>query len=214
MKTLGYAVLGLLAAKPRTGYEIAKVMEVPIGYFWTASHSRIYPELLLLEEAGLLRHRVVEGPGPRDTKRYAITKKGRHVLRRWVDSPLTPQPERSELLLRVRVLWLVSTDRAVAFIQDVRLDCEQRLSTYATIEQEISAEGDEWRDPRTPAFASYATLRAGIGYERHLVAWCSWLIEQLRSGTDRDDPAAGSPSSPTPRRERTSPSGPRAPRPG
>ena len=38
MSTLGYAILGLLAAKPRTGYDLARLMRAPIGYMWTAQH--------------------------------------------------------------------------------------------------------------------------------------------------------------------------------
>jgi DNA-binding PadR family transcriptional regulator len=180
MRTLGYAVLGLLAVKPRTGYEIAKFMKAPIGYMWTASHSRIYPELQILEASGLVRHQVIDGPGPRDNKIYTITTKGRTTLARWVDSPLTPQPARSELMLRVRALWTISPDRAIRFIDGVRLDSEQRLAIYLDNERQLAAAGDERLDPRTPAFGSYASLQAGIGHERHLIEWCTWLIAQLR----------------------------------
>lgn len=45
MSTLGYAILGLLAAQPQTGYDLARLMRTPIGYMWTARHSQIYPEL-------------------------------------------------------------------------------------------------------------------------------------------------------------------------
>ena len=62
---LGCALLGLLARSPPTGYDLAKRMERPVGYFWTANHSQIYPELSRLEEAGLVDHTVIEGAGPR-----------------------------------------------------------------------------------------------------------------------------------------------------
>lgn len=182
MGTLGYAVLGSLAVRPRTGYEIAKIMKEPIGYFWSASHSRIYPELQSLDRAGLVRHRVVEGPGPRDNRIYTITVKGRSALTSWVDSPLTPPRPRSELMLRVRTLWTVSPQRAIRFVEGARIDCEHRLATYLNIEDEFAAQGEEHRDPRTPAFGSYATLQAGISHERHLIAWCTWLAEQLGGG--------------------------------
>jgi DNA-binding PadR family transcriptional regulator len=87
--TLGYAILGLLATKPRTGYELAQAMKAPIGYMWTARHSQIYPELARLERAGLVTATVIDGPGPRDTKRYTITEVGLHRLEEWTDSPLT-----------------------------------------------------------------------------------------------------------------------------
>ena len=104
---LAYAILGLLVAEPLTGYQLAQRMRAPIGYMWTAAHSQIYPELAKLLADGQVRAAVIPGRGPRDTKRYTITTAGRQALRGWVDSPLT-EVARSELLLRVRSLWLIS----------------------------------------------------------------------------------------------------------
>jgi len=83
MSTLGYAILGLLAAQPRTGYDLAKLMRAPIGYMWTAHHSQIYPELARLEDDGRVSAAVIDGPGPRDNKRYEITPAGWHALQDW-----------------------------------------------------------------------------------------------------------------------------------
>ena len=84
---LAYAILGLLAAEPLTGYQLAQRMRAPIGYMWTAAHSQIYPELAKLLADGQVRAAVIPGRGPRDTKRYTITTAGRRALRDWVDSP-------------------------------------------------------------------------------------------------------------------------------
>lgn len=177
MSTLGYAILGLLADGPQTGYQVAKRMQAPIGYLWSASHSQIYPELAALQGAGLVRHRVVEGRGPRDNKRYTITVAGRKALTAWVDSPLDVPPTRSELLLRVRSLHLVSPERARDFIEDVRTDHEYRLAVYRAEEQQFDAEevfvGDR------AEVGAYAGLRWGIAYEEQLLQWCTWLLGQL-----------------------------------
>ncbi len=45
MRTLKYAILGLVSQKPMTGYDIYKEFDGPIGNFWSAKHSQIYPEL-------------------------------------------------------------------------------------------------------------------------------------------------------------------------
>lgn len=179
VSTLGYAILGLLARKPRTGYEIARSMAAPIGYMWTANHSQIYPELATLESNGLVRHRVIEGPGPRDTKRYSLTAQGRSALRQWVDSPLPEQPARSELMLRVRCLWLIAPERARTFIGEVRQRHVERLARYRDEEPAFEEEGPAVDDPGSPVFAAHATLAWGISYEQHLVDWCDWLLERL-----------------------------------
>ena len=51
MRTLRYAILGLVDRKPTTGYDIAKEFkERELSNFWSARHSQIYPELAKLAE--------------------------------------------------------------------------------------------------------------------------------------------------------------------
>lgn len=176
--TLGCAVLGLLADRPRTGYELAQAMKAPIGYMWTARHSQIYPELARLESQGLVDATVIDGPGPRDTKRYTVTEEGLRTLKAWTDSPLT-EVARSEFMLRVRCLWLLSPERARQFILTQRKALEQRLETYAYEEAAFALEGDAVDDPTSPSFAEYATLRYGIMRIRDTIAWCDWLLGRL-----------------------------------
>ena len=178
--TLGFALLGLLARAPRTGYELTRAMHQPIGYFWTASHSQVYPELARLETAQLVNHSVIDGPGPRDTKRYAITATGKGALAAWATQPAPPAASRDEFLLKVFSLWLVEPGQARELVVARRAAHEAQLEQYERLAAEIEAEyGAELRDPRTPQFSSYATLRRGLGFERHARDWCQWLAEAL-----------------------------------
>ena len=178
MSTLGYAILGLLAQGPRTGYEVAQAMKAPIGYMWTARHSQIYPELARLRSQSLVTAKVIEGPGPRDSKQYRITDSGLQALEAWTDSPLS-EVNRSEFMLRVRCLWLLSPDRARGFIQTQRSDCALRLEAMAYEEADFILRGEAVDDPASPWFAQYATLRYGIMRTRDTIAWCDWLLGRL-----------------------------------
>ena len=60
MTTLGYAILGLLSREELSGYDLTGRMKGRVGYFWSARHSQIYPELARLEEGGYVTHSVVE----------------------------------------------------------------------------------------------------------------------------------------------------------
>ena len=190
--TLGFAILGELARQPLTGYDLARRMAVPIGYMWTASHSQIYSELAALQVDRAVRARVIDGPGPRDTKRYTITARGRRMLAQWVDSPLPAAPVRSELMLRVRSFWLISPERAQAFIEGVLLDHEQRLAVLTDEERDFAENAYPIDDPSSWAFGAYATVQAGLTGQRAMIAWCRWLLGRL------DD--AAQPASKTSRR--------------
>jgi DNA-binding PadR family transcriptional regulator len=178
VNTLGYAILGLVAVQPRTGYEITQKMKVPIGYMWTARHGQIYPELARLTDVGLLTSTVVRGRGPHDTKRYSITEEGIRALQDWVDAPLVEEP-RSELLLRIRSSWLISPDRALAFIAKQRQWYQQRLASYRNDELLGAIEGADVDDPSTAAFGGYSTLRYGINRMEMTIAWLDWVAERL-----------------------------------
>jgi DNA-binding PadR family transcriptional regulator len=179
MGTLGYAILGLLARRPSTGYQISRAMQRPVGYFWTARHSQIYPELAELESEGLVRGRVIEGPGPRDTKRYAITAAGRNALRAWLDSPLPDQAPKDELMLRVWSLWLLSPDRARELIRTVRDRLQAELDILLIEQEDFHTMPDAITDPGNSAFGEYATLRWGLARRRAFLDWCDWLLDRL-----------------------------------
>lgn len=174
--TLGFALLALLARQPRTGYELRQAMREPVGFFWSASHSQIYPELALLEADRLVRHRVIDGPGPRDTKRYYCTAAGRRSLAEWAVRPPEPAPERDELMLKTYALWTAPPAAARRLIESQRSSHARRLARYEEIEREFeTVHAAAITDPATPQFAAYATLRCGLSYERHRTAWCDWL---------------------------------------
>lgn len=54
MRTLKYAILGLLNRNPMTGYDIVKEFNFQLAEFWNAKHSQIYPELKKLVNEKLI----------------------------------------------------------------------------------------------------------------------------------------------------------------
>ena len=81
-----YAILGLLALKPWTTYELAQQMDRALGQFWPRAESRLYEEPKKLVAAGLARASS-EMVGKRPRTIYTITPKGRRALAKWVPTP-------------------------------------------------------------------------------------------------------------------------------
>ncbi|MGW0485575.1 MULTISPECIES: PadR family transcriptional regulator [Nonomuraea] len=173
--TLGFAILAVLARGERTGYDIAQAMRRPVAYFWTARHSQIHTELQKLLAEGLVAYETQAGPGPQDKKIYRLTGAGTAALREWVTEPPRERPERDELVLKTYTAWLAEPEALRRLFADQLARHEARLADYER-EEELFGGPPPVGDPR---FGNYATLRCGLGYERHRADWCRWMLAQL-----------------------------------
>lgn len=175
MSTLGYALLSLLTRGPATGYELTARMRTPIGHFWVAKHSQIYPELARLAEAGYVKVREGAGPGPRAKKTYTLTQSGRKALAEWLPEPPTFTP-RSEVALKAFAVASAEPGPMAEMYERVAREAVAKVAQFeAELEQLVD-------DPAHPRFGNYATLRLGVESNRALHTWASWLAGRLRSG--------------------------------
>lgn len=82
ISTLSMAVLGLIAQKPHSGYDLRKVFSTtPLGHF-SSSPGAIYPALKRIEKSGWVRGSVDNKKTLRPRMVYRITKRGKDVLKR------------------------------------------------------------------------------------------------------------------------------------
>jgi len=180
MATLGYAILGLLSREDLSGYDLTQRMAGQVGYFWSARHSQIYPELARLEEGGYVRHSVVEQTERPDKKVYKITAEGLDALKEWVIQPPVPKPIRDEFTLKASSVWLADKEEAARLFREEGLRHEEQLAHYEELRAWMQG---AWREDLTstdsPEFATYATLRRGIGYEKEYAEWCRWMADSL-----------------------------------
>ena len=169
--TLGHALLGLLADRPRTGYGLLKHFEQSLAYAWPASHSQIYPELAKLLAAGLIR----EGKTlPRGGRPYEITDAGLDEVRRWLRETEPSRTVRSEATLRLFFLWLLEQEDAEAYLHT---EAEQARTVLAELE-EIA----EQEDPDSPKTRAYRiALELGLRANRARLEWAEWAVAELTS---------------------------------
>ncbi len=163
--SLRYAILGLLARRPSTGYELTQTFDRSLRNSWHASHSQIYPELGKLERAGLVE---VVGRGARQSKTYGLTDPGRDELRRWLVEVEPDRSQRSESGLRLFLTPLLDvTDRHTAYERDLA-QVEQELDELEEVRAQV-------QDSEVPeAFAPQVELGIRIN-----TVIRDWLHEQL-----------------------------------
>lgn len=183
MNTLSYALLGLIARKPLSGYDLMRQMRERVGPLWPVGHSQIYPALAALERGGLARHNVVEQTERPDRKVYAATAAGRQALRAWIQAEASGRPLRDEFLLKTYSMWLLRGGEAQELIERER---ERRARSLAEYEGTLSRLRDEWKGEidrgDSPLFASARVLEYAILHERDYLAWCAETLRLLGRG--------------------------------
>lgn len=83
LTTTSYAILGLLALRSFTTYELTQQMERAVGRIWPRARSKVYEEPKKLVAHGLATARK-EKVGRRPRTMYTITPKGRRALKTWL----------------------------------------------------------------------------------------------------------------------------------
>lgn len=180
MTMLGYALLGLLARGAASGYDLTRQMQAPIGFFWRAQHSQIYPQLARLEAQGLVTHEVVKQQDVPDKKVYTITAEGIATLKQWVTETVDMPTVRDEILLKTFSMWLVDPGEVITLFRDQERRHAEQVRVYEALERELKhKDGVQCMDLDSPYFATYVTLQKGIGYERHYLHWCRWMVQVL-----------------------------------
>jgi PadR family transcriptional regulator AphA len=95
-----YAILGLLAVRPYTTYELATQVERTVRRFWPRARSKLYEEPKKLVAAGFAEAALgAQGRRPRTT--YTITPEGRAALAAWLGTDSAEPSLESEHILKI-----------------------------------------------------------------------------------------------------------------
>jgi DNA-binding PadR family transcriptional regulator len=100
LTTTSYAVLGLLAVKPWSSYELTQQMDRSLGRVWPRAVSKLYEEPKKLASRGLA-DATTEQNGQRTRTVYTITAQGRRALAEWLEEPGEGPVLEFEQLLKV-----------------------------------------------------------------------------------------------------------------
>ncbi|HXF56782.1 MAG TPA: PadR family transcriptional regulator [Actinomycetota bacterium] len=188
LPTTAYAVLGLLTFGPMSGYDLLKLVEKSVGFFWAPAKSQVYGELKRLAHAGLISERPVRQEDRPDKRLYRLTARGEAALRAWLDSPeVEPDVVRSALLVKLFFGHRADPEALVALVERCRSEAAARLASYRRIEREMAG--------RDEFFFPYLVLRAGLIHERARLRWCREVLDAMAARGSRP----GEPSGPVSR---------------
>ncbi|MVU76936.1 hypothetical protein GPX89_06715 [Nocardia sp. ET3-3] len=134
-------ILGMLALRPLSGYDLGKWMDGPgrfIGYRVTLP--QVYRTLAKMGERGLVAFQVDPREGKPDAKIYTLTTAGKAALLEWAHSPYepAPRPMDPDFMLRFLLGGMFGRDIAVEVLR-AELDYRREQVRNPTRVGELSA---------------------------------------------------------------------------
>lgn len=170
--TTSYAVLGLLTFGEMSGYDLAKVAEQSIGFFFTPAKSQIYSELRRLLTLGYATEREVEQDRRPDKRLYRITDRGRRALRGWLENAEVEGAEiKSPFLVKLFFGAHMSPAALLSQVREMRRRDAEQLRTLKDIETRLKDRDD--------MFFPNLTLRCGLAHTRAVIRWEDEVIREL-----------------------------------
>jgi DNA-binding PadR family transcriptional regulator len=154
------SLLGLLAAGPKTGWELLREARAGLARFWNVTSSHVYRELKAMESEGLV---AAGRAGVRERRPYRITAAGRRAFHDWLREP--PEAEQLRIPLLVRLWFARDLDPEVLgdFVRTAREDHRDRLRLYDELSMLDVDYGVE------------AVIDFGRSYERMFLSWLDRL---------------------------------------
>ena len=164
-----WAVLGLIALEPKSGYDVKRIVDKSVRHFWAASYGQIYPELRRLEEIGWIEG--AEAPrGGRVRRVYRITDTGKAALDTWLREPDTRVELRDESLLRLFFADTMPHDDALELLRWRREGYRGMLAYLRGLDD---GQGED------PPFVDLV-YRWGLDYCEWGIEWCNRQEQRLR----------------------------------
>lgn len=188
----GYVLLGLLSEEHLSGYEIKKIIDTRLSFFWNESFGQIYPELKRLAAEGLIavsgESAGAEGSNSKQSIKYHITGPGRLELAEWLKTPVEKESVRYELLLK---LYFSNSSSAAAMLEHLRefeLNHRRQQQLFGRFEEQLKQNLD--------VHSNHSHILMVLSFGQKLweayAEWCGQtisLLEQEVSGQEEGSTA-------------------------
>jgi DNA-binding PadR family transcriptional regulator len=178
LTTTSYAILGLLAVRPRSAYDLVNALRRSnVRLLWPRAESKLYEEPKNLVAHGLARVRA-KPAGARSRAVYQISARGRRALARWLDEPGAGLLMEFEAMVKVVYGDLGTRAQLLASIRRIREGVARGAERSLPLVRELAEVG-----PQTPERAHVIAIA-----DRFLVdvletthRWAEWaerLVER------------------------------------
>jgi DNA-binding PadR family transcriptional regulator len=180
LTTTSHAILGLLAIRPWSTYELAAQMRRNLHYFWPRAESNLYAEPKRLVEGGFARAES-QPVGKRRRTVYSITAKGRRALKEWVAEPASESRLEAETLVKATFAPYGSKENLLAHLRRFLDEHKAKQQQLAGIFREYLASEDPFPERVHVNVLCYRLLWDSA---QAAASWAAWAIEVVEGWED------------------------------
>ena len=180
LSATGKVILGMLSARPRSGYEIKQLVDSSARFFWAASYGQIYPELKKLEKAGLIAGDD-SSTGARQRTTFRLTAEGKRAAREWIGKPPEVLETRDEGLLKLFFAGSIDPKRAAEIARERAAASKAKAEQLRAIAEQVDAAGRPDGPEAQPDAGSMTVLRYGIEASE----WTAEFFERAAEDLER-----------------------------
>ena len=175
--SLKHGLLGLLTIRKASGYDLSKLFQESLSFFWVANQRQIYRELDKMEELGWVVSGKVEQDARPNKRVYGITQEGNRELLRWLreENAADLAVVRNPLLMKLFFSAKVEKETSIALLKNYRKICED---ARAAIAAQVAEVGEVEETAAKPAYWLYATEYAVQQYDFQ-IKWIDETVARL-----------------------------------
>jgi DNA-binding PadR family transcriptional regulator len=174
---MSFAILGLLAIRPWSTYELTKLLGRSVQYVLPRTEANRYLEPKRLVQAGLATSASV-AVGRRRRTVYSITTSGRAALERWLREPARPTALESEALLKTLFADTAPRETLLARIGDFGAEAEAVEAPWRDIAREYADGGGIFPERIHINTLFWVLLDR---WARLRAEWAAWAAMEVRS---------------------------------
>jgi PadR family transcriptional regulator, regulatory protein AphA len=180
LTTTSYVILGHLALRDWSTYELAQQMKRSTRHYWPRAESKIYEEPKKLAAHGLATA-TREYTGRRPRTIYAITDQGRDALRRWLDEPGQQPLVEFEGIVKVLFAEQGTKHQLVATLRSIREQAEQTRTEHVALADDLAHTGGPF-----PNRLHVNELVFKFMWEQTeaVIRWAAWAEQQVEGWPD------------------------------
>lgn len=173
--SLEYTLLGLLSRKPRTGYDLSKIVAKTTNFYWTATRTQVYQSLKRMAQKGWVSTETVWQTGKPSKQMYSLEEDGKEAFEQWLQSSPDEPVLKEPFLVQMYFLDLLTKEQIRNKITSMKEMHEKRLEEYQGYGSTII---DSNRTEKEN-LARELPWMAGIAFEEMWLKWCDQALDKV-----------------------------------